>query len=87
MTTDKILKAEKEGKTIYGAKETIKALRHGEVETIFLAATCPAKLQHDISTMADMAKISVANLDVNSEELAAQLKKPFSINVIGIKRK
>ncbi len=87
MTTDKILKAEKEGNAIYGIKETLKAMRNGMIETVFLSATCPAKIQHDLNTKAEIAKISINKLDITAEELAAQLKKPFSINVVGIKRK
>jgi ribosomal protein L30E len=87
MTTDKILKAEKEGKTIFGVKETTKALRQGELENVFLAATCPEKIQRDLNAIAAVTKISITKLDVNAEELAAQLKKPFVINVVGIKKK
>jgi len=84
---EKILKAEKDEKLILGVKETQKALMKGAIEEIYLAATCPKSIQAEIENLAALDSVVVAKLDLNAEELAAKLKKPFSINVVGIKKR
>jgi ribosomal protein L30E len=84
---EKILKAEKEERLILGVKETQKALMKGAIEEIYLAATCPKLVQAEIENLAAMASVAVTKLDLNAEELAAKLKKPFSISVVGIKKR
>jgi len=87
MAIDKILKAVKEEKTIFGAKEALKLLRKNELGEVYLSASCPAKIQSDIEALAKVSSVTVAKLDLNAEELAAQLKKPFPINVVSIRKK
>jgi len=84
---EKILKAEKEERLILGVKETQKALMKAAIEEIYLAATCPKLVQAEIENLAAMASVAVTKLDLNAEELAAKLKKPFSISVVGIKKR
>jgi ribosomal protein L30E len=82
---DKILKAEKEGKAIFGFKETLKAVKFGEAKEVFITKTFPDRMKRQLKESADLSKIKLIELNLTSEELSAQLKKPFSIAVLAIK--
>jgi ribosomal protein L30E len=43
-------------------------------------------MKRQLKEAADMAKAKLTSLDVTSEELSAQLKKPFTITVLAISK-
>lgn len=85
--TDKILKADKEKKLICGFKESLKAIKHGAVAEIFTTRTCSDIMKRQLRDAAELSKIKIIELPQTSEELSAQLKKPFTITVLAISAK
>lgn len=72
------------GSLIFGATETMKLLRKGSVQKVFLATTCAVQAKEDIIRLAK-GKVEVVELSASSVELGTACKKPFGIAVIGLK--
>ena len=75
---ERILKAEKENKVIFGAKKTIKALKNKEAEEVYIASNCPEHIKKTLKSLTDLNNIQ---MDKDSEEFSASCKKSFSISV------
>jgi len=78
---ERILKAEKENKVIFGAKKTIKALKNKEAEEVYIASNCPEHIKKTLKSLTDLNNIQMIELDKDSEEFSASCKKSFSISV------
>ncbi|MCX6775091.1 MAG: ribosomal L7Ae/L30e/S12e/Gadd45 family protein [DPANN group archaeon] len=85
--TDKLLKADKEGKLIVGFNETLKAVKLGNAKEVFMTKSCSEAMKRQMKEAADLSKISVLELPITPEALSAQLKKPFNIAVAAISSK
>jgi len=86
MTTERLLDALKQGQILCGAKTTIKALKLGEVEEVFLANNCPTELQQQIKNLAKISDTTVTQMKEKNDELGMLLKKPFSVSVVSIQK-
>lgn len=70
-------------KSIYfGTKETMKNLRNGKVNKIFLANNCPEKIKNDLEHYSKISKIKVIELNQPGDELALICKKGYPLTVI-----
>jgi large subunit ribosomal protein L30e len=83
---DDIKKKIKEEKVIIGTERTIKALKLGKVEKVFLTSNCPSDVKEDIEHHAKLAKIKVVKLKQPNVELGVICKKPFPISVLSFKK-
>ena len=79
-----IVKNIKTGKLLIGSKQTIKALRKGEITKVFLASNCPEMIVDDLTHYCDLASVAVEKLNVACDELGTVCKKPFLVSVIGL---
>ena len=87
MTTDltpleEIKKYIKSDKLIFGTDETLKSLRKGTLDKVFLAAKTKQSTSEDFNHYAKLAKVEVIQLDLPNDELGTFCKKPYSISVI-----
>lgn len=69
---------------IIGTDRTLKSLRAGTIEKIFLSENCPDALKEDIKHYSTQGKIKVVELSVPNEELGVICKKPFPVSVVSI---
>ena len=83
---DEIKKALKEKKVIIGTSRTIKSLRLGKVEKVFLTSNCPSDVKEDIECYSRLGKIKVVKLKQPNVELGIVCKKPFPISVLSFKK-
>jgi len=74
--------AVKDQELIFGAKQTIKKIKTGELKQIFIARDCPEDIRTDIIRFAKMASVDVSEEEITSHEVGAICKKAFSINVL-----
>lgn len=81
---DEIKKAIKEKKAIIGTDETIKNLKIGKVEQVFLTSNCPEDVKEDIMYYSKLSKAKVVMLKQPNDELGALCKKPYSISVVSV---
>ncbi|MFT4261535.1 MAG: ribosomal L7Ae/L30e/S12e/Gadd45 family protein [Candidatus Woesearchaeota archaeon] len=70
---------------IIGKEETMKAIRSGELKKVFLASNADPSLKEDIEYYNKIKEFEVVLLKINNEDLGVMCKKPFSIQVLGVK--
>lgn len=73
-----------EGKVILGLNRTIKMLKLGKVEKVFVASNTPEHIKEDLKYYSSLAKAEYHELDLNNEELGAIAGKPFKVSVLSI---
>ena len=83
---DEIKKNLETGKLIFGTEMTMKGLKLGDVQKVFVTKNCPAEVRDDISHYSSIGKFEVVELESTNEELGVICKKPFSVSVIGLLR-
>ncbi|MEM1535683.1 MAG: ribosomal L7Ae/L30e/S12e/Gadd45 family protein [Candidatus Pacearchaeota archaeon] len=67
------------GKTIFGLKRTLKLLKKGEVQKIYLASDAPPLPKFNLKE-----KVEIIKLNQNKEELKEICRKKFNISVISV---
>lgn len=70
---------------IIGSERTMKALRAGELKQVLLSSNCDPSLKDTADHYAKLAGVEVVQLDVPNEELGVFCKKPFNIQLLGIR--
>ncbi|HIH14372.1 MAG TPA: hypothetical protein HA224_03910 [Nanoarchaeota archaeon] len=85
MSIEKIIKAKEN--IIIGEKEVLKALKLRQVKEVFVAQNCPDGKLSELNRVAKMAGATVSKIEIAADELAAQMKKPFNVTIVGIKEK
>jgi len=78
-------KLQKKEKVIIGTDRVLKELKAKEISKVFLASNCPQKIKQDVLYYAELAEISVIELEMDNEELGVFCKKNFFVAVIGIR--
>ncbi len=73
------------GKAVLGSDRTLKMLRQGKLQKVFLASNAPRQVQGDVAQHGAVARVPVVTLPVKNEELGTLCKKPFPISVIGVR--
>lgn len=81
-----IRKALEEKKVVIGAGITIKNLKLGKVELVYLSQNCSKNAAEDIEHYAKVGNIKVMKLSYPNDELGVLCKKPFSISVLSVLR-
>lgn len=82
--SEEIKKLLAKNKLLLGKDETLKSLKRGKIEKIYLASNTDAKTKKDVDYYKSIANITVEILSETNEELGVVCKKPFSISVIGV---
>jgi len=80
-----IKKALKAKKAVIGTGQTIKQLKLGKLEKVFLTSNTPKEVKETIKYYSKLSKAKVIQLKQPNEELGTICKKPFAISVLGIK--
>ena len=78
-----IKKSLKEGKMIIGTERTMKGLRQGKLEKVYLSSNCSEDVKNDIKHYSQLSNVNVVELSQPNEELGVICKKTFSISVLG----
>lgn len=73
-------------KLIIGAQRTLKALRAGEIEKVYVAVNPKPELGRDVAEYAKLSDVEVVDTAVPNDELGTLCKKPYPISVIGLRR-
>jgi large subunit ribosomal protein L30e len=74
----------KDKKLLVGTDRTLKALKLGKIEKVFIASNCAGKAKDDIEYYGKMSKASISQLKYPNDELGVLCKKPYSISVLGL---
>ena len=79
-----IKKMMKSGSVVIGTEKTLKSLKLGKIQKVFLSSNCPAKVERDISYYAGLVGAESLKLEYPNDELGVICKKPFSISVLAL---
>lgn len=79
---ENLQKALKEGKLIFGTKESLKAIKTGKAKEVFLAKNVKTEVKEEVEKYAKIEGLKVNILEKDNVELGALCKKPFSISVL-----
>jgi large subunit ribosomal protein L30e len=71
---------------IVGAQRTVKLLKQGKVEKVFVSSNCRASTAKSLAHYCSILKIACEELPINSSQLGVVCKKPFSISVLSVKK-
>ncbi len=77
----KVLKGEQ---VVIGTQRTIKELKRGTVERVFVTSNCPPSVEQDINYYVGLCGAEKVKLPLPNEELGVICKKPFSISVVSL---
>jgi large subunit ribosomal protein L30e len=75
-----------QGRLVLGTQKTLKELKHGKLEKVFLSANVPKDVRADIEHYSALTGTVIEELNVPNEELGILVKKPFSVSIIGLAR-
>lgn len=74
-----------ENNIILGENETIRALKDGELNHVYLASNAKESTVEDVEYYAGLQDdIDVTRLDEHNEELGDRCRKPFNVQVVSI---
>lgn len=79
-----IKKMMKAGNVVIGTEKTMKSLRLGRIQKVFLSSNCPQKIEKDINYYAGLVGAEALKLEYPNDELGVICKKPFSISVLAL---
>lgn len=80
----KLLKSEA---LIVGTKLTLKNLKQGNIEKVFMSSNCPETVENDINYYASLSKTNIIKLQYPNDELGVICKKQYSISVLSFLNK
>ncbi len=69
---------------IIGTERTLKNLKRGNVQKVFLSSNCPEKVKDNVNHYISSNKAEVVKLQYPNDELGTICKKPFSISVLAL---
>ncbi|OIO41803.1 hypothetical protein CO154_00445 [Candidatus Pacearchaeota archaeon CG_4_9_14_3_um_filter_31_7] len=72
----------KESKTSYGIRESVRAIKKGKAEKIFISKNLPKEKEEEIENYCKVSKIPIVKIDASPEQIAEACKEEFNINII-----
>ena len=69
-----------------GTDLSMRALRSGRLEKVYITTNCPQSVKDDFAHYSQIAGVTIVNLEMPNDELGTICKKPFSISVVGLLR-
>lgn len=82
MSSLEVKKIVKEKKLYYGADITIRMLKTGKVNEVFVASNCLDRIKRDLRHFCGIANVKLNELEETNEELGSICRKPFSVSVM-----
>ncbi|MFC1800473.1 ribosomal L7Ae/L30e/S12e/Gadd45 family protein [Nanoarchaeota archaeon] len=79
---EEIKKALIAGTVIIGTERTVKNLKLGKVEKVFLTSNCPEDVKEQVERYAKLNKVKIITLVQPNDEMGALCKKPYAISVL-----
>ncbi len=69
---------------VLGTERTLKILKSGNAEKVFLSSNCPDDVKKDVEYYAKFAGIPLIYLKQPNDELGILCKKPYPVSVLTI---
>lgn len=75
----------KEGKLVLGAKVTEKAFKNGKAKKVYAASNCDPMVLKKIKHYGSIANVEIVELDLDNDEMAQKLVKPFLVSMVCVR--
>ncbi len=85
-STIEIKKYRKQGRLVFGTKQTTQLLRDRAVEKVYLAANCPQELKSEIEKFGKLSEVPVLTLDMLSDDLGVLCRRQHTVLVLGLRK-
>ena len=72
------------GKVILGERETLRAVKNGDVKLVILASNCPSALKEELMFCTKISSVHVYEYPGSSRELGSACGKPFTVLMLGV---
>lgn len=72
------------GKVIFGERETLRAVRNGDIKLVVMASNCPYNLKGELAHHAKISGAHVYEYAGTSVELGSTCGKPFVVSMLGV---
>ena len=82
---DEIKKLLGKDNLIIGSETVLKAVKSGQLKKVYLASNAGEELTKDLDYYSKLSGFEIVNLKMTNEELGVLCKKPFSVQVLGVK--
>ena len=86
MITDDIKKLANTDRLVVGTALTLKGLKQGLLERVYLTTNCPSGVQEDLNHYAKLSGAEVVQSGVENEELGIICKRRHAVSVLGVKK-
>ena len=84
--TTEIKKYRKQGRLVFGAKQTTHLLRDRTAEKVYLAVNCPQELKREMEQFGKLSEVPVLTLDMPSDDLGVLCRRQHTILVLGLRK-
>ncbi len=84
MVVEKLLKAHREKRAVFGMKEVTHSLILKDVSELFLTPNLAPHITTKLNRLASLSEARVTQVESRVEEFSSHLKKPFNISVAAI---
>ncbi|MBI4154431.1 ribosomal L7Ae/L30e/S12e/Gadd45 family protein [Candidatus Woesearchaeota archaeon] len=81
MTTD-LKTALKDKNMVFGSNETLKNLKQGKTQVVFLASNCPKDVREKVAHYSSFVKVEIVELGIKDDEVGLLCKKRHNISVL-----
>lgn len=72
------------GKLIIGTDKTLKGLKAGTIERVYLSKNCPEETTDQLERYSKIASVEIIRLERLNENMGTVCKKQYSVSVIGV---
>ena len=79
-----IKKLLKSKRLIIGTQRTLKGLKEGKLQRVYVSSNCPASVRQDIAHYTRIHPVEIVELEQPNEDVGGLCKKPFLISVLGL---
>ena len=73
-----------DGRLVLGTKETIKNMKLGKLEKVFLTSNCPEDILKDVEHYSGISGCQTEQLSIPNDELGVICRKEFAVSVAGL---
>jgi len=80
-----LLSFQRENKVVFGRKISEKSLKNGTAQKIYAASNCDDFNLRKIKHYCKVANVEIVELELDNEELAQKLNKPFLMSMVCVR--
>lgn len=85
-STAEIKNYRKQGRLVFGTRQTTQLLRDRAAEKVYLAVNCPQELRREIEHFGKLSDVPVLTLEILSDDLGLLCRRQHMVLVLGLRK-